>query len=457
MGVGFSLCQGRGTTVLLLSFVLSACGGSGGDVSRSTGAATEAGPASEAPPTPATTAVGSPLGDVTSVTVGPEGGAVGTPDDEVTVSIPAGALTDATDIGIQPITSEVPGGLGNAYRLTPDGLKFSQPVKLTFSYSGVDLGGTPAAALGVATQTAANTWALLADAVIDEDAETVAVTTTHFTDFSLLEGFQIRPPSTMVHVGNKAVLNVRNCFDPNGPTEDESGDVLGGFVYQCDIQSTDLDATPLLATPNVMAWYVDGIQGGNGTVGSIAGNGRGSATYTAPATAPDPSTVAVSAELAWEKGGKLLVTASVEITNELTYKGSVHYTATGEGQSVTLTGDDVLWTDVAPTGTSSLKTFKASGMVDATITLEDCNPFRGAVHVEGTLDFHVPGEGLYSFDMGTPSADATLSCNGVAVPYGTQFTSPLCDPPKLGDGEVLKGSGSCLDGMTLEWNFKRIE
>ena len=373
------------------------------------------------------------------------------------MSIPAGALTSATDIGIQPITNEVPGGLGNAYRLTPDGLTFSQPVKLSFSYSGVDLGGTPAAALGVATQTAAKTWELLADAIIDEDAETVTVATTHFTDFSLLEGFQIRPPSTRVHVGDKTVLNVRNCFNPDGPTQDESGDVLGGGVYQCDIESTDLDATPLLATPNVLAWYVEGIKGGNSTVGTVAGNGRASATYTAPAMAPDPSTVAVSAELAGEKGGKLLVTASVEITNELSYKGSVHYTATGTGQSITLTGDDVLWTDVAPTGTSSLKTFKASGMLNATITVDDCNPFRGSVHVEGTLDFHVPGEGLYSFDMGTPSGDAIISCNGVSVPFGTQFTSPYCNPPKLGDGSVLKGSGSCLDGMTLEWSFKRIE
>ena len=109
------------------------------------------------------------------------------------------------------------------------------------------------------------------------------------------------------------------------------------------------------------------------------------------------------------------------------------------------------------TAPPAAKVFTASGMLDATITVEDCNPFKGSVPIEGTLYFNVPDDGLYSFDLGTQGSDAVLSCNGVPVPYGTLTTSPPCNPPRLGDGNVLKGSGSCTDGATLEWNFKRVD
>ena len=57
------------------------------------------------------------------------------------IDVPAGALASDTDITIQPITNTAWGGIGNGYRLTPDGLTFTQPVDLVFDVAPETLAG----------------------------------------------------------------------------------------------------------------------------------------------------------------------------------------------------------------------------------------------------------------------------------------------------------------------------
>ena len=100
------------------------------------------------PPTPQPTPKGTPTGAATSQTIGPAGGIVSTPDGKISLTFPANALPSDTDIVIQPITDEAPGGLGNSYRLEPEGATFAQPVEVAFSYTDADLLGSSTDALG---------------------------------------------------------------------------------------------------------------------------------------------------------------------------------------------------------------------------------------------------------------------------------------------------------------------
>jgi hypothetical protein len=57
--------------------------------------------------------------------IGAAVGVVTSADGLATVTIPSGALAGDTHIGIQPDTNTAAGGRGVAYRLTPDGQRFT--------------------------------------------------------------------------------------------------------------------------------------------------------------------------------------------------------------------------------------------------------------------------------------------------------------------------------------------
>jgi len=74
-----------------------------------------------------------------------------------------------------------------AYRLTPDGQKFAKPVTVAFAYSKDDLDSTYADSLRIAFQDKAGLWEVQKTKV-DKATKTLAITSTHFTDFSALGG-----------------------------------------------------------------------------------------------------------------------------------------------------------------------------------------------------------------------------------------------------------------------------
>ena len=224
-------------------------------------------------PDPAATPVGTPAGAVTSETIGAAGGTLTTPDGEISLTIPAGALAGDADIGILPLTNTAHGGLGAGYRLTPEGQVFQQPVELTISYTDDQLEGSTFEALGVATQTDGGFWEWIEGAVVDDDAQTVTVAVTHFSDFSAVKGFSIRPPDLQLEAGEKGDFIVAYCYDPTIAVG-EGDDELQALGYECDIEASDPDLAPLLPTANVLAWKVNGIEGGNSTVGTISGSGQ---------------------------------------------------------------------------------------------------------------------------------------------------------------------------------------
>jgi hypothetical protein len=250
-----------------------------------------AGPGKHTPPQ--TTAVGTSTGSAASQTIGPTGGSLTSGDGQLRVTIPAGALAAATNVTIEPITALAPWALGPAYRLGPAGLEFATPVSIAFHYDESQLVGTTPQLLWIVSQDSTGAWPYASAVVLDTTAKVLTAQSTHFSDWSIIEGMQIRPPSAEVDPGAHVALKLQYCH--------------GGAVgYDCDEpepgpttpDDDDLPALPSgMAGPDATSWAVNGVAGGSATYGFVDGSVQG-ADYVAPYDAPDDQNpVAVSVRL----------------------------------------------------------------------------------------------------------------------------------------------------------------
>ena len=133
-------------------------------------------------PPPAITPVGTPVGNPVSKIIGAAGGTLVSPDGRLELNIPSGALSSNTDISIQPVTNEAPGGIGLAYDLLPNGTKFSKLATFTFHYTKEELNDNFPYLLFIAYQDSSNGWR--ADQIqrdFDTVAKTVSLEISHFT------------------------------------------------------------------------------------------------------------------------------------------------------------------------------------------------------------------------------------------------------------------------------------
>lgn len=266
--------------------------------------------------TPAATDVGTELEDPVTGDIGPEGGSLTSADGRLIVTVPEGALDEDTTLEIQPITNEAHGGIGSAYRLSPDGLAFAVPATLAFAYEDADLAGSDAGVLGVAFQDEDQYWSWMGS-VVDNDARTVSVETDHFTDFSAVSGVVLLPAKGEVSVGDTFALRVATCYPPS-VGEDE----LQPLGYQCD----DPEDPELVFPGIVKEWAVNGVAGGTRDDGTVRASGDdGKAIFTAPDEVPSPGDVTVSARVQGTDALWLLA-SNIEITGASgSYSGDVEF------------------------------------------------------------------------------------------------------------------------------------
>jgi hypothetical protein len=300
--------------LLLVAALFSACGG-GGDSGSSDSRATPSGqaptplpapapspapsptpspvpspapspaptPAPSPAPQPAVTAVGTPLGPVAaSARIGPAGGRLEAPDYSLAVVVPPGAFAREQTVTLQAISATAPGALAGAWRITPEGVNAAKPITIEWRPNPAARNGT--ALLRIASQGRDGIWRSAAATV---DAEgIVRTTTTHFSDWSLVAGLQLRPGQTEVALGEGRVFTVRDC----GASADAQQP--GQFVHH----TCTNDATAALNTSN---WAVNGVPGGNGAVGRVRANNaidKAEGQYGAPAAVPAQNPVAVSVD-----------------------------------------------------------------------------------------------------------------------------------------------------------------
>jgi hypothetical protein len=255
------------------------------------------------PPTgdPLVTSIGTPVGESVSATIGENGGALVSADEKISLTIPAGALSVATEISIQPVTGEAPLGLGQGYRLLPHGLTFAKPVTLKFSYDSQLLRNTPEEFLWIVAQTANGSWNALLKSAVDPATKSVSCSTTHFSDWALARfvDLTITPVSPVVKKGESVKLELTG-FLRDLPSDDDELAPLLPITSDGDV------LTPLTPIPpvesrimqfKVKRWNMNGspapVNNQNGSLSAQAN----SATYKAPNNIPDTNPVAVSASL----------------------------------------------------------------------------------------------------------------------------------------------------------------
>jgi hypothetical protein len=411
-------------------------------------------PPGNPPATP--TAVGVPTASVTSATIGAAGGRVASPDGQMAVSIPAGALATDTVIGIQPLTNLAHSKIGAAYRLTPNGQTFLHPVTLTFAYTDEDLKGTAADFLGVAFQTDTGYWQWVGDATVDKTARTLSVAVSHFTDFSAAKGVQIRPASATVRVNGTVALQIRDCYNPQPDEEPAPLPTLRGF--DCDAPQTQVAAL------SVYGWLA--------SRGTIRGSGA-TATYTAPATKPaDP--VGVTATVYSRKTrGYAALFASITVTDQASpYTGTINFSLSGVGTTHGVA--NVTWTPFEDLGDT--RRYVPSGTITADFQPADCDPLHATVPIYATAPGG-PGPTMvvytasnaafankHQFGMSAaPGTFLTLSCgnprHAVQVPAAglTAFVVGGCTAPDFQpftDEAHLTGTYSCgISRLNASWDF----
>jgi hypothetical protein len=139
-------------------------------------------------PTP--TAPGTPIGPPATQPIGSSGGTLTSPDGLLTLIVPPGAVTGSTSFAIQPITNLAPGGVGNAYRLQPEGTTFAKPVTLTFKADQAIAAGRALDQLTVSTQEGKGYWLRVPAGTVTRNAvaKTVSATAQHFSDWALVVG-----------------------------------------------------------------------------------------------------------------------------------------------------------------------------------------------------------------------------------------------------------------------------
>lgn len=239
--------------------------------------------------------VGNSLGAAVSKKTGPDGGSLKSADGALTITVPAGALTALTEVGIEPITSTCDGSIGHGWRLTSHGKGFAKPVTLTMSYIGQKDSVSLADALGMAYQDDQGVWRFIGATSVNKSSRTLTARTSHFSDWISLQWMTLFPVSGILHEGESIALEARTYI----PIGVEVDDLL--FVPLVpDYEDGYPVGEPQRLNPKyVRKWSL----AGPGTLTPKSTE----ALYKAPASVQNTQTVAVSLELNMKAEQAILV------------------------------------------------------------------------------------------------------------------------------------------------------
>lgn len=227
---------------------------------------------------PGPTGVGTPVGGASSKIIGAAGGVLYSPDSVVKLTIPAGALSSNTNISIQPVTNQLPGGLGLGYDLLPNGTHFGMRATVTFHYTSDEVSDNYPYFLNIAYQDSNYVWkGDLSHCVYDTVAKTVRLDISHFTIFGIQDGLAVIAVPREIMTGQTSSVTI---FESIVIKQDSS------YITS----ATDIPAD------FVGQWTVNGIPNGNSSIGTVSGSGA-NVVYHAPAKLDAPIEVLVECQL----------------------------------------------------------------------------------------------------------------------------------------------------------------
>ena len=272
--------------------------------------------------------------------------------------------------------------------------------------------------------------------------------------------FELRPNTGTVKVGESLVLDLVDCS------------VVIAGARKCRKNGEDL----VLVEGVASNWAVNGIVGGNSTVGTIVGTNVG-ATYKAPASKPAPASVSVSAKVAGDITFPLLiVVANLTIVDTAAYRGTISYDLKLPATGPLAKGvANIAWTTAG--GLPDVSYYEPSGtMTGVFYLLPACDPLTATIPIApnirnssrlnvfntlaatpNTLNFTIGGD---------KNTILTFTCTDPATGRRSQVPAPannfsmsvgsIC----TGSGDVpftdeahLTGTDVCSLTGTVTWDF----
>jgi hypothetical protein len=386
----------------------------------------KSGPVPDVDPHPGYTPTekGAIIGTPVAKEIGAAGGTVETPDGNVGLVIPAGALEGNVAISVTEVANTLPNGaIGKSYRFLPENIKFKKDVELSLKYG--DLIGTTSDWLYLAYQDAKGYW-FITEANVDVGKRMVTAKTRHFSDWSIVS------TATLVNRGKSAL-------DPLETTEFEINIIE---PPKDEINHDDLLAptTSALLKNRIEGWKIEGYATG---VGVINAEKKISATYTAPPFIETMKRIDVVVSIS-EKAqpdpkrpgqqGKLVLRQPIRLLPEEYLYWTVSLRGGGSGtdaaQTINVSGtDDLRVSGVSHTGSSVNfvspdKTFgrKVFGANKASATYRPNEAYRSNYTDCNGQSVHTPGDVLITKVDGKKISGEVFGELRYRRPNGCQFT-----------------------------------
>lgn len=297
----------------------------------------------------------------------------------------------------------------------------------------------------------------------------------HSADYANVEGFVLRPGEATVKINRTVSLSVKSCRFVVGIVDDTDLAPVPRLV--CEDAAGDADMAPLPFPPK--EWAVNGIPGGNRTVGTVTGNGW-TATYKAPSAKPAPNTVAVSATITYKKKkGETIVVSNITITDQKAYTGTVQFSIRDKFGGEVSGSANVTWTEFEnPEDEDGAEWYLPSGTITANIHGPKCEPLHvaGPVATGSSRDrkggsmtifpsTHPGQPSQYFFGLvGDRSNNINLYCGSppnrqripVSLSHFVNFTTGTCGMANAyepySDTTMLKGKRES-ENCRISWTF----
>lgn len=426
--------------ILSSCLLVAACGGSsGGGGTGGTGGT--GGSTTGGTPNPQPFPVGNPTEAPSTATIGAEGGTLTSNDGRFEIVIPAGAVGAPTDFSITALDSQAPSSVFPAYRVEPS-TTLAVPATVTFYWDDTDIGGSLPEATNIAYQDPNGYWRVDPAPVVDTLEGSTSVQTGHFTDWSLIEMFELTPAKTTVKPGGTVSFELDYCSTLDHVGSD--GDVLYGLYYDC---GTDL-------------WPLGTSTEWSATAGSVDDYGH----YTAPSAVPNPNPDIVTVRVT-ENGALHILLAEVLVEDSTGFSGVINHESVNPGMAFEAKVEGTLYVEsqdqstyYAMKGTITVTTPVDTGDVctlttpsttfDTTTTTlmrvdpNDTYTFWYVLTLESPAHC-VPKDGSPAYDIPSMTVGLTFlpDCNPA-----TSF--PLSDPNHIMDG----GDDPC-SMSAASWDF----
>ena len=243
---------------------------------------------------------------------------------EILIEVPAGAVEEQTLFGIEPISNTHDTTAGrHAYRLSPEGVTFKKPVKITFKRDPVDTDNPQSRR--IAFQRTDGVWSGVSTA-LDNDTKHISTTTTHFSDWVWFDQVTLRKDKDVVGGGGQVKLKLME-------------QLLAALESNSDIDNVPLAALEDIGRSKdlvVKGWKI--ISGPGEITPKINSNMvRGDAIYYAPPIVTRTEEVEIQVEVESKKGyvadpnapngrrkfGKMILVTKVRLEKEMYFTVNV--------------------------------------------------------------------------------------------------------------------------------------